>query len=99
MGSPRINIDCREHFTSRRPARQIIQKMYSMTKNYADTLTISQKAKFSRDFSKAYRDTECNKQDWENVKFNNLKFKLPLPTEKTGFARKAELYLKHGILK
>ena len=29
--------------------------MYSMTKNYADTLTISQKAKFSRDFSKAYR--------------------------------------------
>ena len=87
-----------------------------MTKNYADTLNISQKAKFSRDFSKAYRgkfsvlndelffinlylDTECNKQDWENVKFNNLKFKLPLPTEKTGFARKAELYLKHGILK
>ena len=90
--------------------------MYSMTKNYADTLTISQKAKFSRDFSKDYRgdsllgqlniwlsflflDTEYNKQDWENVKYNNLKFKLPLPLEKSGFARKAELYLKHGILK
>ena len=90
--------------------------MYSMTKNYADTLTISQKAKFSRDFSKAYRgdillgqlniwlsflflDTEYNKQDWENVKYNNLKFKLPLPLEKSGFARKAELYLKYGILK
>ena len=29
-----------------------------MTKNYADTLTISQKAKFSRDFSKAYRGEE-----------------------------------------
>ena len=48
-----------------------------------------------------YLDTDAssNLQDWENVKFNNLKYNLPQPSFKTGYARQAELYLKHGILK
>ena len=87
----------------------------SMSRRYADTLDVSQKAYFTRNFSKAYRgeqnlvwkqlsseeiaDTNYNLQDWENVKFNNLKFELPKPAYLTGYARKAELYLKHGILK
>ena len=44
-------------------------------------------------------DTDFNLQDWENVKYNNLKFKLPKTDKLTGFRRQAELYLKHGILK
>ena len=44
-------------------------------------------------------DTDSNPQDWENVKYNNLKFSLPRPAQLTGYARQAELYLKHGILK
>ena len=87
----------------------------SMSRRYAETLDVSQKAYFTRNFSKAYRgeqnlvwkqlsseeiaDTNYNLQDWENVKFNNLKFELPKPAYLTGYARKAELYLKHGILK
>ena len=38
-------------------------------------------------------------QDWENVKYNNLKYSLPKQSYLTGYARKAEMYLKHGILK
>ena len=90
-----------------------------MTRRYTETLGVSQRAKFTRDFSKAYRggyllsteltihviffivspDTDSNPQDWENVKYNNLKFSLPRPAQLTGYARQAELYLKHGILK
>ena len=93
--------------------------MSSMTRRYTETLGVSQRAKFTRDFSKAYRgryllstelttllllfivapDTDSNPQDWENVKYNNLKFSLPRPAQLTGYARQAELYLKHGILK
>ena len=89
--------------------------MSSMTRKYAETLNVSQRAKFTRDFSKAYRgncydsqnhcqyfnvlDSDFNLQDWENVKYNNLKYSLPKPTYLTGYARQAELYLKHGILK
>jgi len=70
-----------------------------MYTRYAETLNVSQRAKFTRDFSKAYRDSDFNLQDWENVKFNNLKYSLPKPNYLTGYARKAEMYLKHGILK
>ena len=87
-----------------------------MYTRYAETLNVSQRAKFTRDFSKAYRgnnmqyssisyligqiaDSNFNLQDWENVKYNNLKFELPKPNYLTGYARKAEMYLKHGILK
>lgn len=44
-------------------------------------------------------DRHYNLQDWENIKYNNLKFELPKPEYLTGYARKAEMYLKHGILK
>lgn len=73
----------------------------SLSRRYAETLDVSQRAFFTRNFSKAYRDTDrhYNLQDWENVKYNNLKFELPKPDYLTGYARKAEMYLKHGILK
>ena len=64
-------------------------------------MTPNKHDKFSQKKSSYFLDTDSsnNLHDWENVKFNNLKYSLPPPSHKAGFARKAEMYLKHGILK
>merc|ERR1711976_620921 len=94
-----VEVSCVVIFTLTHSLLNLQTKMLSMSRKYAETLNVSQRAKFTRDFSKAYRDSDFNLQDWENVKYNNLKYSLPKPTYLTGYARQAELYLKHGILK
>merc|ERR1712080_539814 len=75
----------------------------SLSSSYAQTLSITERSSFNRNFNSALRGTEPArldiKQDWEKIKYNNLKFNLPAPEYSTESSRRAHLYLTKGILK